>query len=92
MESKMATFEQKAKKLTREQRRCLRLIDRALKSPANKNVESALQLARVACLGEGMWQKEMRNQLILALATHECQHRLLGQISELVGGPYTLTS
>jgi hypothetical protein len=57
----MAIFNDRVKKLTPERRRTFRLIERALKSPVNPTVERALQLARVACLGEGMWAKEVRS-------------------------------
>jgi hypothetical protein len=51
------TFEQKLKNLSPERRRTFRLIERALKCPGNPTVERALQLARVACLGESMWAR-----------------------------------
>lgn len=57
----MATFTQKLKNLSPERRRCFRLIERALQRPVNPTVERALQLARVACLGEGMWSKEVQS-------------------------------
>ncbi len=55
------SFKKRVKKLSPEQRKCFRLIERALARPANSTVERALQLARVACLGEGMWSKEVQS-------------------------------
>ncbi len=50
------SFDQKLKGLTARQRECFQLIEQALQRPANEAVERALQLARVACLGEQMWK------------------------------------
>jgi len=56
------TFEQKLKSLSPEQRECFEQIERLLElRPVNPTVERALQLARVACLGEGMWSKEVQS-------------------------------
>jgi len=52
----MDSFEQKLKALTPHTRECFDLIEQALAQPANAAVERALQLARVACLGETMWK------------------------------------
>jgi hypothetical protein len=55
------SFEARLKRLSPGKRECFDLIEQALARPANETVERALQLARVACLGEGMWSKEVQS-------------------------------
>jgi hypothetical protein len=52
----MSSFNDRVKKLTPQQKKCFRQIERLLKNPVNVATERALCLARDACLGETMWK------------------------------------
>jgi hypothetical protein len=58
---KTDSFQQRLDKLSARQLACFELIEKALILAANPTVERALQLARVACLGEGMWSREVQS-------------------------------